>query len=773
MKVKKYLKAVLSISLVLAIFSCSENVSNLPTNTNHPLKDTQSNIGTIKINLAQIFNNKGFSIKRYKFSDSIIKTIKIRVFGVDSDGNSLQTIEREIKDNVSVDNVYINAPEGNNQVVLIEGLDENDFPLIRLSSPVNVKVGVSTTLKVNYGTYPVATILKNLMDNPSSDVKKLVQMINLNDLNTLLNKITGYDEYTNTYTGVNPAYVDLGAITNEIIHLNNGSVPTYTRGEFDKELKGQLNVLAKDTDGKILNGVDIKINDLTSTTDSLSTKDDKPLEIKDISYGTWTITATSGNKYAEREFTISDGNLVQAINFVMQEPVVQKIEFKELEDNVPLPSSIEVGKDNSFDIDAKVTMTDRSTNTDVKWTSSDTTVATVSSGTIRGVKVGTATITAAATDDLTKSVSLTVHVIDKGDSPPTINSFSPTRASEGTVVTIKMSSLDELEEVKFNGVVSPTIEKKDDNTITAVVPNGASTGKITITVSKQTNDVTKYGTVVSQDYFIVNSSIETNPNTSQVDTYGQIFIPEGEFSMGNDGDKDKDFYPKHKVKLYDYHIDRTEVTNADFQKFIDAHGYDNSSYWTSEGWQWKTDEEITEPAYWDDTRFNRAKQPVVGVSWYEAAAYANWKGGRLPTEAEWEKSARGTDGKEYPWGGGVSDTKCNGFFGNLGKDDGYQFTADVASFTDDESPYGLKDMSGNAYEWVADWYSKTAYTGNHYDNPKGSSFGGSKVLRGGSWYNHPYFENDNSELDKSLSTYYRFYASPTNRSNYIGFRTAK
>ena len=97
----------------------------------------------------------------------------------------------------------------------------------------------------------------------------------------------------------------------------------------------------------------------------------------------------------------------------------------------------------------------------------------------------------------------------------------------------------------------------------------------------------------------------------------------------------------------------------------------------------------------------------------------------------------------------------------------------MGDYINGDSPFGLVDMSGNAYEWVNDWYGSKYYANSPINNPQGSGIGGTKVLRGGSWFNHPYFSNDSSKITNSMTTYYRLFSSPTNRSNYLGFRTAK
>lgn len=189
---------------------------------------------------------------------------------------------------------------------------------------------------------------------------------------------------------------------------------------------------------------------------------------------------------------------------------------------------------------------------------------------------------------------------------------------------------------------------------------------------------------------------------------------------------------RHKLYLDAYYIDVYEVTNAQYKKFMDATGH-------------------SAPSYWKDSRFNAPDQPVVGVSWHDAVAYAEWAGKRLPTEAQWEKAARGgLVDRKFPWGDTDPDgTQCNFADKNTSRtwsdknaDDGYEYAAPVGSYP--PNGYGLYDMTGNVWEWCADWYE---------------SF---RVLRGGN------FSND---ADPLLVASRRF-SEPDATSHSIGFRCA-
>ena len=187
-------------------------------------------------------------------------------------------------------------------------------------------------------------------------------------------------------------------------------------------------------------------------------------------------------------------------------------------------------------------------------------------------------------------------------------------------------------------------------------------------------------------------------------------IPAGEFQMGrSDGDTDEQ--PAHRVYTDSFYMDVFEVTNAQYRKFVDATGY-------------------SPPAYWSYSEYNAPDQPVVGVSWDDAMAYCTWAGKRLPTEAEWEKAARGgLMGKNYPWGDNISHDNAN-YFSTEGRDI-WSSSSPVGRF--DPNGCGLYDMSGNVWEWCADWYDMSYYSSSPLQNPNGPASSSERVLRGGAW----------------------------------------
>jgi formylglycine-generating enzyme required for sulfatase activity len=228
-----------------------------------------------------------------------------------------------------------------------------------------------------------------------------------------------------------------------------------------------------------------------------------------------------------------------------------------------------------------------------------------------------------------------------------------------------------------------------------------------------------------------------------------VLIPAGEFWMGSpDGEGDKDEHPRHQVYLDAFYMDKFEVTVARYAEFMRS---TNRS----------------KPAYWDRVDINKhGNLPVIGVDWHDAEDYCRWAGKRLPTEAEWERAARGTDGRTYPWGNEGPTPRL----ANFGKDytnvnNVYdESLAPVESFEAGNSPYGLHRMAGNVWEWTADWYDEHYYKKSPPQNPKGpSSDTGKKVLRGGSWTNVP---GNVRSADRNRYT-------PTTRYSHLGFRCAQ
>ncbi|MEI6521253.1 MAG: SUMF1/EgtB/PvdO family nonheme iron enzyme [bacterium] len=198
-----------------------------------------------------------------------------------------------------------------------------------------------------------------------------------------------------------------------------------------------------------------------------------------------------------------------------------------------------------------------------------------------------------------------------------------------------------------------------------------------------------------------------------------VLVPAGDFLMGSIDDEEfaaGDEKPQHKVNLDSYYIYKTEVTVAQFRKFCNATGRKNMPPKPEWGWI--------------------DNQPIVNVNWYDAKAYADWAGLMLPTEAQWEKAARGIDGRIYPWGNDWDETKCANYSNCSGGNDIKKGVHPVGSFSTGASPYGALDMAGNVLEWCGDWYDENYYNDTAIKNPVGPGNGKFRVVRGGSWFNN-------------------------------------
>ncbi|NGZ61257.1 MAG: hypothetical protein CV081_12260 [Nitrospira sp. LK265] len=237
------------------------------------------------------------------------------------------------------------------------------------------------------------------------------------------------------------------------------------------------------------------------------------------------------------------------------------------------------------------------------------------------------------------------------------------------------------------------------------------------------------------------------------DGASMVLIPAGSFLMGsNDGLSNE--RPEHHVTVDAYYIDQFEVTARRYQKFVESarHGF---------------------PPRWDDEAARTLSDlPAVGMSWTDAAAYCTWAGRRLPTEAEWEKAARGTDGRRYPWGHMQPFVDIANYNRGVWVSEAVTLVP-VGSGLEGmsvryglknggRSPYGLSHMAGNAAEWVADWYDREYYLKSPDKNPSGPTTGEKRVLRGGSW----------ADLPIALRVTARFSAEPDFEDRTIGFRCA-
>ncbi len=262
------------------------------------------------------------------------------------------------------------------------------------------------------------------------------------------------------------------------------------------------------------------------------------------------------------------------------------------------------------------------------------------------------------------------------------------------------------------------------------------------------------------------------------DGYGDfVYVPAGAFRMGdNFGDGEARERPVHTVELDAFFIAKYEMTNGEWKKFRDDAGYNDVKFWP--GGRVVPKDQVP---YWTDARNHGGATegsddyPVLGVNWDSATAYCNWlsartgKKYRLPTEAEWEKAARGTDQRRYPWGNTIDHSYAN-YVGASKFDTGMTVGFYDGSKRGDlqtrngASPYGAHDMAGNVMEWCQDWYSRNYYSSSPRKNPRGPESGAYRVVRGGSFFTDAF----------DLRTYGRSAAWPSFQSHrMLGFRAAR
>lgn len=264
-----------------------------------------------------------------------------------------------------------------------------------------------------------------------------------------------------------------------------------------------------------------------------------------------------------------------------------------------------------------------------------------------------------------------------------------------------------------------------------------------------------------------NSATKLSTEVVNSNNVAMVLIPEGEFEMGSSSEaalKDcqmkrtdcdiywfKDVEPSHTVYLDAYYIDKYEVTNGLYELCVTDGKCDPPQRLDSR----------TRSSYYGNVTYDN--YPVMFVDWEQAKTYCNWRDARLPTEAEWEKAARGTDGRTYPWGEEIDCTKAN-YWDEIKKAACEGDTTEVGKYSKGVSPYGVYDMAGNVWEWVNDWYDDSYYQNSSYSNPVGPDSGDGKVLRGGSFL---VAENNQFTYTRSEYSYALF------NSDWYGFRCAK
>ena len=245
----------------------------------------------------------------------------------------------------------------------------------------------------------------------------------------------------------------------------------------------------------------------------------------------------------------------------------------------------------------------------------------------------------------------------------------------------------------------------------------------------------------SFDFGRLNSNIPVNTKTSNIDGMQQVYIPEGIFIMGNNRNPSANEYPEHKVYLDAFWMDKVEVTNAMYLKCLQAN--------------------ICTAPVSDNIYYNKwiyRDHPMVYVTWDQANTYCAWANRRLPTEAEWEKAARGTDQRIYPWGNDVPTPRLANFSDTLIHESVSSFRYPLGA-----SPYGVLNMAGNVREWIADWFDPTYYLHSPAANPKGPETGFERSLRSASY----------NEDGREIMITNRFRHEPQSAGLSRGFRCAE
>jgi len=247
----------------------------------------------------------------------------------------------------------------------------------------------------------------------------------------------------------------------------------------------------------------------------------------------------------------------------------------------------------------------------------------------------------------------------------------------------------------------------------------------------------------------------TGPPTEVIGKDGapMVLVPEGPFPMGvppGDRDGGRDEYPRHEVHLDAYYLDKFEVTNGRYLEFVRATGHRTPQ-----------NEKDASRNLWHGGLMPESvtDRPVINVDWHDAEAYCHWAGKRLPTEAEWEKAARGTDDRRFPCGNVEPTPKHLNYSQRW---IGEKTLMPVGSYEAGKSPFGAYDMAGNVWEWVADWYDPLYYEKSPARNPKGPDTGTQKVLRSSGW-----------EVETPLvRSFTRVNSDPLNRNASTGLRCA-
>ncbi|UVT16135.1 MAG: SUMF1/EgtB/PvdO family nonheme iron enzyme [Nitrospira sp.] len=299
--------------------------------------------------------------------------------------------------------------------------------------------------------------------------------------------------------------------------------------------------------------------------------------------------------------------------------------------------------------------------------------------------------------------------------------------------------LDEAKQLIASGKISPERMKQAEDALDSANELGLTTDQQALYLQLQAKLPRQRSVAVSNRLTLGGSP--GGVGWTDIQDMPMILVPAGEFTMGSlMGDDEK---PVRRIYLNAFYMDKYEVTVGQYARYLEVTDMEEPPDWSI----------MNQPQH--------QRRPVVNVNWEDAVKYCKWAGKRLPTEAEWEKAARGTDGRIYPWGN-EAPSRLHANYGRKERDD-HMALVPVGSFEEGKSMYGIYDMAGNAWEWVFDWYDHDYYKNGPRKNPIGPAKGDGKVVRGGSWL----------YVAEFLRSAHRFSAQPTNRYFGYGFRCAK
>lgn len=643
----------ITLALVLSFtgVGCNYNTSFSSSSLNTSVKSSVK-FGTLTIKLGEFGKNNGFSTKA-DFNDNNIVNVRVEVIGFDINGTISQTFDWHPVSSGQI--ITLNVPTGKNRVVSIFGLDSSGNTIARLMGLLDIIAETSNVLEITYGTTPAARVIASLL---SSNRRDIVAKVDGGRLKNLIQDITGfevvvdannkiYTRYSNAIDKVDPRKVDIYSITQAII-FNDGDVPSdYTK--FNKQVEGKINVKINDEKGNpITSGIKLSLNDISS-----HTLDNPGVINSDL--GIWELTAKAfinsagsisvpvnpedqkqiilngGNRlFAKATVNVKDGTTQEIILTLKELKVTNFMLFIE---NTQINGNIEIDVNNPQNLDGRVIFEDGTYQKDeVIWEIGNSSIFAIQpDGLLSGLKAGSASLTIKPIIDTSKIYSFTVNVKDNLVKP-IISDFNPKVGGEGTIVTIKGKNFDDLVPgnniVRFNGIKAEVISASTEQ-IQVKLPQGPTIGNITV----ETNQ----GVAKSTSIFS-----EANNQANMVEVLGGYVIMGSQNGAGGPSEHPQLIKKDKIVNVSRFFIDKYEITNKEYKKFIEANGYKNQDFWTTDGWNWRTKNNITEPLFWFDARYNNDEQPVVGVSWYEANAFAKWMGKRLPTEAEWERASKGS-----------------------------------------------------------------------------------------------------------------------------------